>query len=123
MYQFKEIDLKNKDQTKKVLAIEFSEEKMSIVAEFLMTDASLLDYEVLTKMDQVLAGMSKHEESSGNRCGLVIERNTTKIEDLFEDLFDDFNTYESYEMSTVKLRELIVMWRDKQEEFNRENKA
>lgn len=123
MYKFKEIELKNKDQTKKVLAVEFEEKKMGIVGEFLMTDASLLDYSILSKFDQVLTGISNHEESNGNRCGLVIERNTTKIEDLFEDLFDDFNTYEPYEMSTVKLRELIVTWRDKQDEFNQENKV
>lgn len=122
MYQFKEVELKNKHQNKKVLAIEFKDQDMDIVAEFLMTDASLLDYGVLTQVDQVLAGNSKRKVSNGNRYGLVIERNTTKIEDLFEDLFDDFNTYEPYEMSTVKLRELIVMWRDKKDEFDRGNK-
>lgn len=122
MYQFKEIELKNKEIKKKVLVIEFEKEEMGIVAEFLMTDASLLDYKVLDQVDQVLSGLSRREEANGNRYGLVINRDKTRIEDLFEDLFDDFDTYQAYEMTTVKLRELIVSWRDRKDAFDREHK-
>lgn len=117
MYHFKEIELKNKDQTKKRLIIEFTENDMEIVADYLMSDASLLDYSVLSQIDQVLSGLSKHEESNGNRYSLVIKRDTTTITDLFADLYDDFDAYESYEINTVKLRELIAMWRDETQAF------
>lgn len=122
MYHFKEIELENKNMKKTVLAIEFEAEDMAIVAEFLMTDASLLDYKVLSQIDRVLAGTSRIEHANGNRYGLVIKRDMTRMEDLFEDLFDDFQTYPAYEISTVKLRELIVSWRDKKAEFEREQK-
>lgn len=119
MYQFREVELKNKKMIKKVLVIEFDQEDMAIVAEFLMTDASLLDYSILRQIDKVLSGEHNCEKANGNRFNLVIKPDTTRMEDLFEGLFDDFVTYPTYEMSTKTLRELIVMWRDKKDTFER----
>ncbi len=55
MYQFRTVTLKNGKQTKEVLVIEFTNPAMQIVGEFLMADASLLDYTVLKDIHDVLA--------------------------------------------------------------------
>lgn len=111
MYQFKEITLKNQAKEKKVLVIEFAKKEMGIVAEFLMTDASLLDYEVLDIIDSVLTSESRQETFSGNRCFLYIKKNTTRIEDLFEDMFEGLDTFPAYEIDTKELRKLIETWK------------
>lgn len=122
MYEIKEITLKNKNTEKKRLIIEFNDPEMAILGEFLMADAGMLDYRVLDQINFVLAGSSTVEKFSGNRTSLTIERTDTKIEDLFESLFDDFNPFEVVEMNTVKLRDLILTWKEKKDVFDRENK-
>lgn len=122
MYEIKEITLKNKNTDKKRLIIEFNDPEMAILGEFLMADAGMLDYRVLDQINFVLAGSSTVEKFSGNRTSLTIERTDTKIEDLFESLFDDFNPFEVVEMNTVKLRDLILTWKEKKDVFDRENK-
>lgn len=121
MYQFREVVLRNKTIEKKVLVIEFDEADKAIVAEFLMTDASMLKYSVLKTINHVLSGVSEYEKTSGNRYGLVIKRDKTQIEDLFEGLFDDFDTYPSYRVDTAELRDLIIMWRDKLNVFEQDH--
>lgn len=123
MYHFKETILKNKTMEKKVLHIVFDDPQMEIIGAFLNDDASMLDYQVLTLIDDVLAGKSKVEKTSGNRCALTITQETTVVEDLLEDMFDDMTTYPSYEIETKQLQALLVMWKDKRETFATENKA
>lgn len=123
MYHFKETILKNKTMEKKVLHIVFDDPQMEIIGAFLNDDASMLDYQVLRLIDDVLAGKSKVEKTSGNRCALTITRETTVVEDLLEDMFDDMTTYPSYEIETKQLQALLVMWKDKRETFATENKA
>lgn len=108
---------------KKVLHIVFDDPQMEIIGAFLNDDASMLDYQVLRLIDDVLAGKSKVEKTSGNRCALTITRETTVVEDLLEDMFDDMTTYPSYEIETKQLQALLVMWKDKRETFATENKA
>lgn len=117
MYHFKEVQLKNAAVERKVLVIEFAEPRLAIVAEFLMSDASLLGFHVLEEIDRVLAGEVESITTSGNRCSLVINEKTTVIEDLLEGMFDDFETFETAELSTRELRELIIIWREKSSAF------
>lgn len=112
MYTIKEIVLKNKhhEQTRKV--IEFNDPRMAIVAEFLMSDASLLNFSILQQIEHVLSGKRQTVSVSGNRCAVHITEHKTVIEDLLTDMFDGMQTYETYEISTATLKELILMWRD-----------
>lgn len=112
MYHFREVTIKNGQHEHKVLTIDFSDPKMAIVSEFLISDASLLQAKVLFDIDAVLNGQIDSIEVSGNRCALEIKRKTTLITDLFTDLYDDFVPLASYEMETEQLRKLIVLWLD-----------
>lgn len=105
MYEIKEIELKNRSITKKRLVISFHDEKMLIVGEFLMTDASLMDGEVLTLFKSVLTGEKSSETFSGNRCYVIINRDHTVIEDLLDDY-----SYPTYVMDTNELYDLTKMW-------------
>lgn len=117
MYEFKEVVLKNDNTEKIILVIEFTNPKYAIVAEFLMSDASLMNYAVLDEIDKILSGEVNTYSTSGNRCSLEIGQETTLIEDLLEDMFDDFEAYEAVEISTEELKELILVWREKSTAF------
>lgn len=117
MYRFKEVTLKNKMKEKRILVIEFDKREMEIVAEFLMTDASLLNYEVLDLIKRVLAGSSKGERFSGNRISLRIKKDTTNLTDLFAGMYEGFDTYPAYEIDTVELKRLIEVWKNKSREY------
>lgn len=118
MYHIKEMTFKNEPTERKALVIEFDDSRMDIVGEFLMTDASLVNYSVLEEIEKVLSGRIDHVESSGNRCFLDIKKDKTLMNDLFEGMFDGFDTFLPYEIDTIVLRDLIVMWREKQDTFH-----
>lgn len=120
MYAFKEVVLKNDNAEKTILVIEFADPKYAIVGEFLMADASLLDYSILEKLDNVLTGEVETVATSGNRCSLVISQETTLIEDLLEDMFVDFESYEAVKIPTQELKELILVWREKSTTYHLE---
>src|SRR5690625_4444247 len=113
MYQIREVTLNNKHMERKRLIIEFADPAQAIVGEFLMTDASLLNFSILEDLNKVISGESNDLESSGNRCFLKITPHKTYIEDLYEGLYADFDTFPAYEMDTVELRDLVVMWKRK----------
>lgn len=117
MYHIREVILKSEHAERKRLIIEFKDPAQAIVAEFLMTDASLLNFSVLDDLNKVITGESDYLESSGNRCFLKIEPHKTYLEDLFEGLYTDFNTYPPYEIDTAELRDLVVMWKEKIEKM------
>lgn len=118
MYHMREVTFKNEPTERKALIIEFDDPKMGIVGEFLMTDSSLVNYGVLDELEEVLAGEHDYIESSGNRCSLEIKQDKTLIADLFEGMFDGFDTFPAYEIETKALRDLIVMWKGSVEAFN-----
>lgn len=120
MYEFREVTMKNGLYKRKTLAIDFENPKMAIVGEFLMTDATLLSGKVIVEIDLVLLGEKEVNVVSGNRCGLEIRSDKTIITDLFDDIEDTLQ-YESFTISTIELRELIVMWLEKLLEFQKEN--
>lgn len=113
MYTFKEVKLKNAGKQKSILAIEFDDPTYAIVAEFLMSDASMFDYHILNEIDVVLAGKRINLKSNGNRCALTIGIGTTKIEDLLDGMFDDIVTHQPLEISTKELKHLINVWKQK----------
>lgn len=119
MYGFKEVTLQNGPHEKKVLVIEFAEPEMEIIGEFLMADASLLDYRILDIIDDVLSGTNDYEVSSGNRCSLEIKQDKTRVSDLLAGMYDGFEGFQAIDMDTRELQALIIMWRDKLSEFNK----
>lgn len=120
MYQIKEVILHNKSIERKVLIIEFEDPRLNIVGEFLMTDASLVDYSVVDEIAAVLAGQKDYAESGGNRCLLEIKADYTIISDLLEGMFDGFDTFESYQMETKQLLDLIIIWKKALKKFQAE---
>lgn len=117
MYHLKEVTLRNGPKEKQVLVIEFTNKEKAIVAEFLMADASMLNYDVLNKIDKVLLGKSKQASFSGNRCYLEIKQHTTYIEDLYESMYENFKTLPAYEIKTKQLKDLIIMWKKEMSEY------
>ena len=113
MYSIEEKTLQTGPHQKKVYVITFHDPKQAILGEFLMTDAPLLNYQILGKIEQVLTGECAEVTSSGQRTSLVMKKNTTRIEDMFVDLYPDLTTYPAYTIETVQLKELIQMWREK----------
>lgn len=117
MYQIRKVVFKNEPIERKTLVIEFDNPQMDIVGEFLMTDASLVQYSVLDQIEKVLSGEIDVSESSGNRCMLEIKRDKTLLSDLFEGMFDGFDTFPAYEIETELLKDLIIMWKSSIEVF------
>ena len=118
MYQIKEKILRNGDHERKILTIQFDQPEMAIVGEFLMTDASLLNYQVLDKLEHVLSGKKPIDYFTGNRCYLTIKHERTTIEDLYEGM-DEINTLPSYSVATEKLISLVKMWRTEKDRLSR----
>lgn len=118
MYQIREVIIKNGQVERKRWIIEFDDPSRTIVGEFLMADASLLNFSVLDDLNKVLSGASDYIETSGNRCALVIRPDQTIIEDLFEGLFSDVDPIPSYAIDTKELRDLVLMWKEKSESSN-----
>lgn len=118
MYHIREITLKNNTLQKKRLIIEFDEQEKMIVAEFLMSDATLLNNAILKEIDEVLSGEQKKIESSFNRCSLEITKKITTFNDLFEDILG-LDALIEYKMSTIELRNLIKKWFYEIDAFNK----
>lgn len=120
LYQLKEVILKNGTHERKRLVIEFLDPNMAIVGEFLMTDANLLQGQILMEIDKVLSEEEPSITSTGNRCALEIKRHKTVIEDLFAGM-DEVDALPTYEIDTKELKNLILMWREKLEAYNEKN--
>lgn len=110
MYKIKEVTLQNKNIEKKRLIIEFDNPDMAIVAEFLMSDSVMMETAILTDINAVLNGEVDQVEMSGNRCGLRIQKETTIMNDLLTDLYDDIKGLTTFEINTQDLKSLILMW-------------
>lgn len=109
MYDIKEVVLKGKKHEKKRLVITFHDEAKEIVGEFLMTDAPLMDGEVVHTINKVLQGECKQETFIGQRCHMKIGKKETVISDLYAEI-DGMIPLRTYTINTVKLLELINMW-------------
>jgi|SRR5690625_545307 len=109
LYQIKEITLTNGPKERKRSTIIFDDPKMQIVGEFLMTDAPMIQGEILRDMEQVISGEKEAIEVNGNRFFVTMKDDVTKIEDLFTGM-DGVETYPAYTMQTKELKELVEMW-------------
>lgn len=114
-YRFDEITFKSGE---KYLII-VMEEKMQLVATFLMTDIQGSDSSyVLEAIDNVLNEKSNYEELNGNVCGLEIYKDKTRIYDnLAEDGMGNW-----CEIDTTELRELVEIWENELKDFKIKNK-
>ena len=113
MYEIREVIVNNRDEQRSIFVIHFSDSKYDIVGEYLMTDGPMMSYKILEDIESVLNGEQEVAQVSGNRCALQITKELTKIEDLFDGLFDDLDTYPSVEIETSLLKDLIEMWKEK----------
>lgn len=109
MYTIKTITLCNRGIEKERKIITFTDEKMKIIGEFLMTDAQLSDGIVLEKFQDVLAEKKKKATFSGNRCHVEIKKEKTVVSDLFTHT-DEKERYESYTIETETLYDLTKKW-------------
>ena len=121
MYELKEVLLKNGEHEERRLVIEFHDEELAILAEFLMSDSQLLSDELTLAFDHVRGGFSLEEELSGNRCSVVIGEYNTEISDLFDDLDSDVTGYQALELPTEEFHEYVDMWQENLAYFNDEN--
>jgi|SRR5690625_421722 len=112
MYEIREVIVKNGDFERSIWVINFEDSKYDIVGEFLMTDAPMMSYRILEDLKDVLTGKREEATVNGNRCSLRINKECTYIEDLFDGLFEDFDTYSPAHIGTKELRDLIYMWKE-----------
>lgn len=115
MYEIREIAVKRGEEERSLWVIEFEDSSYDIIGEFLMTDAPTKNYRILEDLNKVLNEEEISIKISGNRCSLKISKNQTKMEDLFDGLFEDLETYSPIEIDTQFLRDLILEWKERTE--------
>lgn len=109
MYYLKEIELKNKKAQKKRLVIEFDDLNKAILAEFLMSDVTLLNNSILNDIVDVLSGEKIKVELNFNRCGVIITKKEAVLNDLYEDMLGD-DALPEYKLATIELQAIIKSW-------------
>lgn len=92
------------------------DEQIQLIAQFLMSDVQMDPESYIEALDSILNGTSDYEELNGNVCGILINKNKTKVIDC---LADD-GMGEWCEIETEELRELIDIWINKLEEFEKQ---
>jgi|SRR5690625_6159994 len=119
MYELKTVTVhgKGKQQKKDVLVAEVSDERFAIIGAFLMTDAPLMNYAVLKRIDAVLTGEETESTFSGNRCSVTIKPDVSELEDLFAGMGDDVPAYETCEIETERVKDVILKWKKDKEAF------
>lgn len=111
MYTIREVSLQHGAHERKRSVITFQEREKQIIGEFLMSDAPLLEFAIIHDIKLVLHGEEKSITRNGNRCSIIIEKGSTHIEDLYNDLYEGLHTYPPFDMDTVELLDLIRMWK------------
>lgn len=106
MYEIKEVTLKNAKYKKKRLVMEFYDEQMDIIGEFIMTDVALLKNKLVDEITAVLKGETSVIKGSGNRTAWYITAETAVIEDLFVEM----DGLPPCEINTKRLFEIIQDW-------------
>lgn len=119
MYEIKEVTLKNANHEKKRLVMEFYDEQMDIIGEFIMTDLPLLNNKLVDEITEVLEGKTAVVEGSGNRTAWYITPETTVIEDLFVEM----DGFDPSEINTKRLLEIIQDWLASKQRFEADNEV
>lgn len=109
MYQVKEVILRNKEETKKRLVIQFDDARFDIISNFIMTDLPLLEYKLVDEITSLLEGKVTEVKGSGNQTAWHITAKQAYIEDLFED-----NGLTAVEIETSLLYDIIMDWLQQQ---------
>jgi|SRR5699024_8555396 len=117
MYEIKEVTLKNANHEKKRLVMQFYDEQMDIIGEFIMTDVTLLKNKLVDEIAALLEGKTSVVEGSGNRTAWYITPETAVIEDLFVEL----DGLDSSEINTKRLFEIIQDWLATKQRFDADN--
>jgi hypothetical protein len=113
-YSFDELIYDDEDRDLIIIV----EEKIQLVAQFLMSDVQIDSESYIQALDSVLNGFSDYEELNGNVCGILIHRDKTKVIDCLAD--DGMGNW--CEIETKELRELIDIWCNKLKRFKENNK-
>lgn len=109
MYELKEIRLHHGKHEKTRLVINFYDEEMAVIGEFIMTDVPLLQYKLIDEVKSLLTGETSLVKGSGNRTAWYITRETAVIEDLFVEM----DGLAPYEINTKTLLSIMEDWRSK----------
>lgn len=121
MYEIKVKTLHHKGRRRKRLVIEFTDKKKEILQEFLMTDALLLDGELIQEVEALLRGDRMLVSGSGNRTSWHIDKECAVIDDLFADMGIDLPLFTSTAIETTKLYDIMIAWLQAQEDFSKDN--
>jgi len=105
-YKIREVELKNKEISRTRTVIEFEDESKAIVAEFLMADAALLNWQIIKDVEAILAGEKEEIQSVANRTKITIRKSETII----EDSFDDEYALETVCLQTKDFQALLKEW-------------
>lgn len=119
-YEIKVIELQNKNETRKRLVIEFNNEKYALLAEYLMIDAPLLNWRILSELEKVLGNKQSKIQLTGNRTTISMTKDHTTIRDALADMMGDTSKLESILMKTDKFKQILVQWYEKYTEFYNE---
>lgn len=117
MYQIKEVTLQHGKHTRSRLIIEFDEPKYAILSEFLMTDAPMLQRELMKEVKEVLERQRKVVKGSGNRTSWNISEQQAVIEDLFTYMNQTIPSYPTSRIETSKLYDIMFEWFQAQDNF------
>lgn len=122
-YEIKQIELHNKNGTRKKLIIEFFDPAYALLGEFLNVDASLLNWYILREVKAVLDNEKDQVESSGNRTSITVTKEQTRIEDLFDGIIADEDVLTPIVIETDTLYQILVNWHAAIDKFNSEYKS
>lgn len=121
MFEITVKTLKHGDRQRKRLMIQFTDPNLEIIAEFLMTDAELLERKILRELEDVLSARQTTAQFSGNRTNIKMNKQITEITDLFFGLDDNMETYQAVEIDTEKFKNIIDEWFSAVDKFNERN--
>lgn len=109
-YEIKEVELRNNSITKKRRIIQFADEQYEILAEFLMSDAPLMDWQIVREVENVVNGNATSIKSSGNRTHIHVTLEETVLTDLLASIENDFSALQPLRIKTENLYSLLQRW-------------
>lgn len=109
MYSFKEVTLQRSGIEKKRLVIQFEDENMEIIAQFLMTEVGNDGMTYIDGIVSVERGETPLFEGTGNLFAWHVTKEKSVIEDVYYDAEEQIG-YEPIELKTADLKEFITVW-------------
>src|SRR5699024_12395674 len=106
---------------KEVLVAESADKQHEIVSALLMTHAPLMNFAVLTTLNEVLTKEKNEAQCTGNRCSLHITYAPTELTDLFSSYGEGVPSYEPLKVRTKQSKEWVMQWKKAKAQFARTN--